>query len=61
MGNESALERPGKDLRGDPDYTYLFSDPKAEAMRYVAKTGVYPPQHTTAVRENILQEHPGLR
>ena len=34
MGNESALERQGKDLRGDPDYTYLFSDPKAEAIRY---------------------------
>jgi 4,5-dihydroxyphthalate decarboxylase len=58
MGNESALERQGQDLRGNPDYTYLFSDPKAEAIRYFKKTGIYPPQHTTAVRGSILDEHP---
>jgi len=45
-------------VRGDPDFTTLFSDPKAEAMRYYQKTGIYPPHHTTAVRESVLKEHP---
>lgn len=27
-------------------------------MRFFKKTGVYPPHHTTAVRESILVEHP---
>jgi 4,5-dihydroxyphthalate decarboxylase len=58
IGAESALERPGEDIRRNPDFTLLFSDPKAEAIRYYHKTGIYPPQHTTAVRESILQEHP---
>ena len=58
MGSESALERQGQDLRGHPDFTLLFDDPKAEARRYYQKTGIYPPQHTTAIRESILDEHP---
>ena len=58
IGAENALERRGEDIRGHADYAYLFSDPKAEAIRYVRKTGIYPPQHTTAVRESILDEHP---
>ena len=58
MGNESALERQGQDLRGNPDYCLLFSDPKAEAIRYFKKNAVYPPHHTTAVRESILTDHP---
>jgi 4,5-dihydroxyphthalate decarboxylase len=58
MGSENALERPGPDLREHPDYGYLFSDPKVEGIRYFKKTGVFPPQHTTAVRESILEQHP---
>jgi len=58
IGAENALERRGEDIRGNPDFTLLFSDPRAEAIRYYKKTGIYPPQHTTAVRESILDEHP---
>jgi len=54
----SALAREGVDIRGNPDFTLLFSDPKAEAIRYFEKTHIYPPHHTTAVRESILNEHP---
>ena len=43
---------------GSPDLMTLFPDPKAEAIRFFKKTGVYPPNHTTAVRESILEEHP---
>lgn len=41
-----------------PDLMTLFPDPKAEAIRFFKKTGVYPPNHTTVVRESILEEHP---
>src|SRR5712691_934705 len=58
IGNESALERRGEDIRTNPDFTLLFADPKAEGIRYFKTTGIYPPQHTTAVRESVLQEHP---
>ena len=54
----SALTRRDVDIRGNPDFCWLFSDPKAEAIRYYNKTGIYPPHHTTAVRDSILQEHP---
>src|SRR5260370_23599110 len=35
-------------------YTTLFRS----GIRYYKKTGIYPPQHTTALRESVLQEHP---
>ena len=41
-----------------PELTTLFVDPKAEAIRFFKKTGVYPPNHTTVVRESVLEEHP---
>jgi 4,5-dihydroxyphthalate decarboxylase len=58
IGEENALERRGEDIRGNPDFTLLFDDPKSEAIRYYRKTGIFPPQHTTALRESILQQHP---
>jgi 4,5-dihydroxyphthalate decarboxylase len=54
----SALARQGEDLRNNPDICTLFSEPKAEAIRYYQKTHIFPPHHTTAVRESILAEHP---
>ena len=38
--------------------TTLFSNPRAEATRFMAKHGVYPPHHVTVVRESIIEEHP---
>jgi 4,5-dihydroxyphthalate decarboxylase len=40
------------------DIVPLFPDPRAEAVRYFKKTGIYPPHHVTVVRESILEEHP---
>jgi 4,5-dihydroxyphthalate decarboxylase len=57
-GGGSALAREGVDIRSNPDFSLLFSDPKAEAVRYFQKNHIYPPHHTTAVRESILNEHP---
>jgi len=41
-----------------PGVTTLFSDPRAEAIRFYRKTGIFPPHHITVVRESILREHP---
>ncbi|MBV8717214.1 MAG: hypothetical protein JOZ65_19305 [Chloroflexi bacterium] len=41
-----------------PGVTTLFSDPRAEAIRFFRKTGIFPPHHITVVRESILREHP---
>jgi len=54
----SALARDGADIRGNPDFCTLFSDPKAEAIRYYQKNRIFPPHHTTAIRESVLQQHP---
>ena len=54
----SALAREGVDIRGNPDFCTLFSDPKSEAIRYYQKNRIFPPHHTTAIRESILDEHP---
>ena len=53
-----ALARAGEDIRGNPDFCALFSNPKAEAIRYYQKNYLFPPHHTTAIRETILDEHP---
>ncbi len=56
----TTLERPRADLTGNPDIVTLFPDPKQEAIRYFKKTGVYPPNHCTALRESIVNEHPWM-
>ncbi len=56
-GPHTSLDR-GRSSAANPDIITLFSDPKQEAMRYFKKNGVYPPNHTTALRESIVKEHP---
>ena len=58
MVSGSGIDRQRKDLSDNPDYTTLFSDPRAEATRFMKKHGVYPPHHVTVVRESIIEEHP---
>jgi 4,5-dihydroxyphthalate decarboxylase len=54
----SSIDRKHTDLSKDPDITTLFSNPRAEAMRFYNKTEVYPPHHVTIVRESILDKYP---
>jgi 4,5-dihydroxyphthalate decarboxylase len=54
----SGIDRARIDLSGNSDFPTLFSDPRAEAVRFFNKHGVYPPHHVTVVRERILEEHP---
>lgn len=56
--SDSSIDRKGADVRGNPDFQLLFSDPKAEAIRYFKKNGIYPPHHTTIIRESIVKENP---
>jgi 4,5-dihydroxyphthalate decarboxylase len=63
LGLGSVSIHSGLDRRRTPaepgrDVETLFPDPKAEAVRFFRKTGIYPPHHTTVVRESILEEHP---
>ena len=52
------LERARVDLSDNPDIVTLFPDPKQEAIRFFKKTGVYPTNHCTVIRESILEKHP---
>jgi 4,5-dihydroxyphthalate decarboxylase len=54
----SALSRTGEDIRSNADFCTLFSNPKAEAIRFYQKNQIFPPHHTTAIRQSILDEHP---
>ena len=47
--------RQGDDIRGNPDFCTLFSDPKAEAIRYFKKNGHLP----AAPHDGDAREHPG--
>ena len=37
---------------------FFFEDPLAEERDYFAETGIHPPMHTVAIRDEILDEHP---
>ncbi|MGI0091706.1 MAG: hypothetical protein ACREBS_08355 [Nitrososphaerales archaeon] len=36
----------------------LFADPKAEAIRFYKKTGLFPANHVIVIRNEILKEYP---
>lgn len=36
----------------------LFPDPVAEGVRYYAKTGILPVNHTVVIRASLLEKHP---
>jgi 4,5-dihydroxyphthalate decarboxylase len=61
-GDLDAAMDPSGDLfyavaRSD-DAEFLFEDPMAEATSFYEETGIHPPMHTVAIRDEILEEHP---
>jgi len=59
QANLAGIGRVQADLSGKSELvSLLFPDPRQEAIRFFKKTGVYPPNHCTVVRESILEEHP---
>ncbi|MFC1861161.1 hypothetical protein ACFLYL_02625 [Chloroflexota bacterium] len=57
-GRVSAIDREQVDIPENTDIVTIFPDPRQEAIRFFKKTGIYPPHHTTVVRESILDEYP---
>ncbi|MEE2996167.1 MAG: PhnD/SsuA/transferrin family substrate-binding protein [Pseudomonadota bacterium] len=45
-------------LRGDERVTRLFEDYRTEEEAYYKRTGIFPIMHATAIRDEVLQEHP---
>jgi len=45
-------------LRGDARVARLFSDYRREEEAYFKRTGIFPIMHATAIRDEILAEHP---
>ena len=52
------MDRPKEDVSRHPAIRPLYRDYRKEGIRYYRKTGVFPPQHITVVRESILSKHP---
>jgi 4,5-dihydroxyphthalate decarboxylase len=52
------VDRSTADLWNQPSIKPLFSDPRAEGIRYYQKTGIYPINHGMVVRRTIAEEHP---
>ncbi|MSP97546.1 MAG: ABC transporter substrate-binding protein [Betaproteobacteria bacterium] len=52
------FDRSTADLWNHPDFTPLFADPIAEAVRYRRKTGIYPINHGMVIRREIAETHP---
>jgi 4,5-dihydroxyphthalate decarboxylase len=58
QGRISGIDRAHVSVTGNPEIVTLFPDPRQESIRFYRKTGIYPPHHTTVVRESILDQHP---
>jgi 4,5-dihydroxyphthalate decarboxylase len=48
----------GPVLRRDPRVGRLFEDYRTEEEGYFRRTGIFPIMHATAIRSEILEEHP---
>jgi len=54
------VDRSSADLEHDPRVRKLFPDPVTEGIRYIAKTGIYPINHTLVVRRSLVERYPWL-
>ena len=45
-------------LTNNPHVKKLFDDPKAEAIRYHKKTGIFPINHTVVLKKDIVETYP---
>ena len=47
-------------IEGHPKVRRLFADARATEQAYYAKTGVFPIMHAVAVKNALVEEHPGF-
>jgi len=60
LRDPNLIDRSRIDLHARSDIRPLFPNPKAEAKRYYAKTGLFPINHTTVVRRTLLERYPWI-
>ena len=60
LNTRNLVDRSRADLGGSSEIRTLFPDPKAEAHRYFAKTGIYPINHTIVVRRRLHEKYPWI-
>jgi 4,5-dihydroxyphthalate decarboxylase len=51
---------PRRFLAGDGSLRRLFTDPKAEELRYFQTSGIVPIMHVVVLRRALLREHPWI-
>lgn len=57
-GHGSLVNRSNVNLLAHPDIRTLFPDVRAEGVRYLRKTGVFPINHGMVIRREIAERHP---
>jgi 4,5-dihydroxyphthalate decarboxylase len=57
-GHGSIVNRSNVDLRAHPDIRTLFPDVRAEGVRYLQKTGIFPINHGMVIRREIVERDP---
>jgi 4,5-dihydroxyphthalate decarboxylase len=60
LNTANLVDRSRADLSSSTAVRTLFPDPKAEAHRFFAKTGIYPINHAIVVRRTLLEKHPWI-
>jgi len=56
--NANMVDRSTVDLSKHPDIKTLFTDPRAEGIRYYEKSGIYPINHGMVIRREVAEAHP---
>jgi 4,5-dihydroxyphthalate decarboxylase len=56
--NRNLVDRSTLELADMPGVRLLFPDQRAEGLRYFAKTGIYPINHTVVIRRELHEQHP---
>jgi 4,5-dihydroxyphthalate decarboxylase len=60
LNTANLVDRSRADLSNTSVVRTLFADPKAEAHRFFAKTGIFPINHTIVVRRTLLEQRPSI-
>ncbi|MBX9758740.1 MAG: ABC transporter substrate-binding protein [Beijerinckiaceae bacterium] len=57
-GHASIVNRSNVNLLAHPDIRTLFPDVRAEGIRYMNKTGIWPINHGMVIRREIVEKNP---
>lgn len=60
LSDRNLVDRSRVDLNNHPEVKPLFSDPRAEGVRYYEKTGIMPINHCMVIRRELAEQNPGL-